>query len=96
MERRLTTKDKHLRPLQPKRPEETQTAWEDPWAAAAKAREYLGPETPYGTEDLSARAIGRAITAAINADPEEVSRLRRARQEAREGNTRPWREAETK
>jgi hypothetical protein len=94
METRLTidTRDKHLPTLPPKRPDETQTAWEDPWAAAASARQDLGPETPYGAEDLNARAVGRAITTAINADPAEVKRLRQARQEAREGKTRPWRD----
>jgi hypothetical protein len=92
----IETRGNNLRTLPPKRPDETQTAWEDPWAAAASARRDLGPGTPYGAEDLNARAVGHAITAAINADPAEVARLRKARQEAREGKTRPWRDRDTR
>jgi hypothetical protein len=38
---------------------------------------------------LDAHAVGRRITEEINADPEEVKRLRKARRNARAGKTFP-------
>lgn len=64
-----------------KRPKDTQTAWEDPWAAARKARQEM--------EERSGEPVGRRITEEINADPAEVERLRRARREARVRKTFP-------
>lgn len=89
----IKAKDENLRTLPPKRPDDTQTAWEDPWAAAASARRNLGPGTPHGAGNLSARGVGDTITAAINAGPGEAERLRQARRQAREGKARPWRQA---
>jgi hypothetical protein len=56
--------------LPPKRPEDTETAWADLWQATQGARETVA---------------GRQITDAINSDPAEVARLRKARQDARAG-----------
>lgn len=56
--------------LPPKRPEDTETAWADPWQATQQAREVV---------------MGRRITDAINADPDEAERLRAARREVRQG-----------
>jgi hypothetical protein len=84
--------------LPPKRPQDTQTAWEDPWAATRTARrELASTQTPYGQGGLLAdpQAIGRRITEEINADPAEVARLRRARRSARAGKTYP-RHSDTK
>ena len=59
-----------LQVLPPKRAEDTETAWADPWAATRSAREVV---------------MGRVITDQIDADPAEVQRLRAARQQARVG-----------
>lgn len=40
------------------------------------------------------RNLSRVTTDEINADPEEVARLRRSRQQAREGKTAPLRDLE--
>jgi hypothetical protein len=75
-----------------KRPGDTQTAWEDPWSATKTARET----TPHGAAVLrEARPVGQRITEEINADPEEVERLRKARRDARDGKTFP-RHSDTK
>jgi hypothetical protein len=75
-----------LRALPPKRPQDTQTAWEDPWAA-------ISPDAWEVLEEKGllpdARAVGHRITEEINSDPEEVARLRKARKEARDGKTFP-------
>jgi len=68
------------------------TAWEDPWSATREALET----TPHGEAiRKEARPVGQRITEEINADPEEVERLRKARKEAREGKTYP-RHSDTK
>jgi hypothetical protein len=72
-----------------KRPEDSQTAWEDPWAAARKARQELEERSGEKYLPHSARTVGRRITKEINADPEEVDRLRKAREEARAGKIFP-------
>jgi hypothetical protein len=76
--------------LPPKRPQDTQTAWEDPWAAispdAWKALEEQAGERGFRPD---AHVVGRRITEEINLDPEEVRRLRKARQHARDGKTYP-------
>src|SRR5579863_6312789 len=75
-----------LTTLPPKQPQDTQTAWEDPWKATQAARETLAnSQTPYGQGGAlaDARAVGRRITEEINADPAEVKRLRSARKNAR-------------
>ena len=79
-----------LRVLPPKRPEDTQTAWDDPWAAISPDA-WKAMEEQAGEKGLhpDARAVGRRITEEINADPEEVARLRKARQHARAGKTYP-------
>lgn len=64
----------NLETLPPKKSTETETAWVDPWVAAEEAQEKI---------------TGQAITDAINADPDEVARLRRARKAAREGRWFP-------
>jgi hypothetical protein len=87
-----------LATLPPKRPHDTQTAWEDPWKATQAARETLAnSQTPYGRGGAlpDARAVGRRITEEINADPAEVERLRSARKNARAGKTFP-RHSDTK
>ena len=84
-----------LKILPAKRPEDTSTPWEDPWAAATVAREalesqagrsYLPPGTP---------TVGHRITEEIDADPSEVRRLKRARTNARAGRLYP-RHSDTK
>ena len=87
-----------LTPLPPKRPQDTQTAWEDPWEATQAAREKLAnSQTPYGQEFIRAdsRAVGHRITKEINADTAEIERLRSARRNARAGKTFP-RHSDTK
>jgi hypothetical protein len=79
----------------PKRPDDTQTAWEDPWAAARKARQELEEKSGEKYLPHDAHTVGRRITEEINADPEEVDRLRKARQDARAGKIFP-RHADTK
>lgn len=69
---------KALPTLPPKRPEDTDTPWADPWEASEEAREKI---------------TGQQITDAINADPAEVELLRKSRKQAREGRRRPWRTA---
>ena len=83
-----------LTTLPPKRPRDTQTAWEDPWAAISQeAWEAL--EEQAGDLMPDAHAVGRRITEEINADPAEVKRLRKARKNARAGKTFP-RHSDTK
>lgn len=76
--------------LPPKRPQDTQTAWEDPWAAISPDA-WGALEEQASEEGLrpDARAVGRRITEEINSDPEEVARLRKARKDARDGKTFP-------
>lgn len=84
--------------LPPKRPDDTQTAWEDPWEATQAARARLAnSQTPYGQRGirLDSRAVGHRITEEINADPAEIERLRSARRNARAGRTFP-RHSDTK
>jgi hypothetical protein len=78
-----------LTTLPPKRPDDTQTAWEDPWAAISK--EVWEAQEQAGGMNLApdAHAVGRRITEEINADPAEVKRLRSARKNARAGKTFP-------
>src|ERR1041385_4811509 len=86
----LTTHSPERQALPPKRPTDTQTSWEAPWAAAAQSlRDLADTATPFGRGGglPDANAIGRQITEAINADPDEVERLRSARKSAREGRT---------
>jgi len=81
-----------LTTLPPKRPNDTQTAWEDPWAATEEARQTLASSrTPYGRGGVlpDAHGVGRRITEEINADPAEIERLRSARKNARAGKTFP-------
>ena len=62
------------------------TAWEDPWSATREALKT----TPHGAAiRKKARPAGQRITEEINADPEGVERLRKARRDAREGKTFP-------
>jgi hypothetical protein len=77
--------------LPPKRPEDTQTAWEDPWEATQAAREKLAnSQTPYSRGiRVDVRTVGHRITEEINADPAEIERLRSARKDARAGKTFP-------
>jgi hypothetical protein len=77
--------------LPPKRPEDTQTAWEDPWEATQAAREKLAnSQTLYSQSvRVDARTVGHRITEEINADPAEIERLRSARKDARAGKTFP-------
>ncbi|HUZ52710.1 MAG TPA: hypothetical protein VMU94_09290 [Streptosporangiaceae bacterium] len=66
--------------------ETTQTPWQDPWAATEEARAELASKRP----DLllaDPRGVGHRISQEINRDPEEVSRLRKAREDARRGRT---------
>ncbi len=87
-----------LATLPPKQPNDTQTAWEDPWKATQEARETLAnSQTLYGQAGVlpDARAVGRRITEEINADPAEVELLRSARKNARAGKTFP-RHSDTK
>jgi hypothetical protein len=79
-----------LTTLPPKRPRETQTAWEDPWTAISQeAWEALEEQTGQRNLAPDAHAVGRRITEEINADPAEVERLRSARKNARAGKTFP-------
>lgn len=71
-------KELETRTLPPKRAEDTETSWADPWKATEPAREAVA---------------GRLITDAINSDPAEVERLRKARRDAREGRRSPRRDA---
>ncbi len=93
MAERQTTQEEQiqtLQPLPPKRPEDTQTAWEDPWAAISpEAWKALEEHADEKIPVPDAHAVGRRITEEINADPKEVRRLRRARQHARDGKTYP-------
>jgi hypothetical protein len=76
--------------LPPKRSQDTQTAWDDPWGAISQdAWEAL--EEQAGAMNLvpDLHEVGRRITEEINSDPEEVARLRKARQDARDGKTYP-------
>jgi hypothetical protein len=66
--------------LPPKRPQDTQTAWEDPWAATQAALQEMA--------DME--AVGHRISEEISADPAEAARLRMARRNARAGKT-AWR-----
>jgi hypothetical protein len=77
--------------LPPKRPEDTQTAWEDPWEATQAAREKLAnSQTPYRQAiRVDVRTVGHRITEEINAHPAEIERLRSARKDARAGKTFP-------
>ncbi|HTX28288.1 MAG TPA: hypothetical protein VME19_14865 [Streptosporangiaceae bacterium] len=87
-----------LEQLRPKGPEDTQTAWEDPWGATQAARQTLADsQTPYGQGGVlpDVRAVGHRITEEINADPAEIERLRTARKNARAGKTFP-RHSDTK
>jgi hypothetical protein len=78
--------DPQLVDLGPERPSDTQTAWQDPWAATRA----VSRETPYVKAiRRQAGTTGQQITDQIDADPAEVSRLRRARQSARRGKTFP-------
>lgn len=70
------TDPERLTTLPPKSAEGAETSWADPWAATQPAREAVR---------------GREITDAIDSDPDEVDRLRRARQQAREGRMAPRR-----
>jgi hypothetical protein len=82
--------------LPPKQPNDTETAWEDPWAAISpEAWEALEEHAPEGSLVPDAQAVGRRITEEINADPAEVRRLRSARRNARAGRTYP-RHSDTK
>jgi hypothetical protein len=75
-----------LRDLGPEQPDETQTAWQDPWAAARTHNTW----TPYNEEVRRlAQDMGHRISQAISADPAEAERLRRARQNARAGRLLP-------
>lgn len=76
MTTRLTVIGPTLPTLPPKRAEETETSWTNPWEASEPAREIV---------------TGKEITDAINADPDEVARLRKSIQEAREGHRSPRR-----
>jgi len=88
--------DQTLVPLPPKRPQDTQTAWEDPWAAISPAAWEALEEHAAGMNLApDARAVGHRITEEIDADPAEVRRLRRARTNARAGKTYP-RHSDTK
>ena len=66
--------------LPPKRAEESETAWADPWKATQPAREAMVAEE-----------MGRRITDEINRDPAEVERLRKTRRDVREGRRSPRR-----
>jgi hypothetical protein len=65
---RLSIKGMEILP--PKREQDSETSWADPWAATRPAQEAV---------------MGREITDAINAEPDEVQRLRIARADARAG-----------
>lgn len=67
-------------------PETTQTSWQDPWGATEEARAELATKRP---DALLAdpQGIGHRISQEIDRDPEEVSRLRQAREDARHGRT---------
>ena len=75
---RLTVTNRRRTTLPPKRAEESETAWADPWEATQRDREVVA---------------SRQITDAINSDPAEVTRLRKARRDAREGRRYPYRDA---
>lgn len=68
--------------LPPKRAEDDETAWADPWKVTQPEREAMVAEE-----------MGRRITNEINRDPAEVARLRKARRDAREGRRSPRRAA---
>ena len=73
----LSTEAEKLPRLPPKRAEDTETAWADPWSATRESREVV---------------MSRVITDEINRDPSEVKRLMKARQEVREGRLYPRRD----
>ena len=66
----------------------TQTSWQDPWRATQEARAELATKRPEALLG-DPRGIGHRISREINRDPEEVRRLRKAREEARHGRTSP-------
>lgn len=74
-----------LRPL-PKGPEISGTDWADPWAATAQAREEVARnrDREAFAKDLF-QVTGQMITDAINKDPAQVAKLRKARTEGRAG-----------
>ena len=66
--------------------ETTQTSWQDPWGATQEARAELASKRP----DLllaDPQGVGHRISQEISRDPEEVRRLREAREAARRGRT---------
>ena len=74
--------------LPPKRAEDSETAWEDPWQATSQDRATIYTKAMF--ED-PLREVGKRITEEINRDSEEVARLRDGIKEANEGKTRPLR-----
>jgi len=70
----LSKEAKELPTLPPKRAEDTETAWADPWSATRESRQIV---------------MSRLITDEINRDPAEVKRLTKARQDARAGHLYP-------
>ena len=92
MVERLTIPASQAQVLPPKRHQDTQTPWEDPWTATEEAREQLASTaTPYSQESIRRQApdMGQQITDEINSDPAEVERLRAARRSARAGRIYP-------
>jgi len=61
---------------------QSETDWRDPWTATEEARRTV----PF-LADL--HKVSRRITDEINADPLEVQKLRKAREDAREGKASP-------
>ena len=87
--RRLTKTETDRLTTVPNRPDaESETEWRDPWAVAQEIRATLPkPARNEFLVDLS--RVSHRITDEINADPVEAQKLRKARQEAREGKTFP-------
>jgi hypothetical protein len=73
-----------------KREEASESRWDDPWGATPETREQIYTRENFLT-DLA--IVSQQITDEINRDPKEVARLRKARQQAREGKRRPVRRA---
>lgn len=73
----------------PRKSEEaSETRWDDPWGATQETREQIYTRAQFLT-DLA--IVSQKITDEINRDPREVARLRKSRQQAREGKRRPAR-----
>jgi len=93
MEHRLRVQPKATAKTLPARTDaQTETDWRDPWAATEQARRTLHDAQTAKPDFLAdIHKVSRRITDEINADPMEVQKLRKARQEAREGRTSPRR-----